>query len=139
MCPSVVPRHTVRGPVVEMLAGVATEVLKGALVGVEELGQRLIETDVVVTPPAEPEREHEYVDDAPLIAERDRRGAPINLALLSRRGLEAAQGQLGTALGRAQRADEEFDGLVAAGVAPSTQFLKQDLGGVPDLRGSRAQ
>ena len=41
------------GPVVEMLTGMAPEMLESPLVGVEELGQRLIRTGVVEAAPAD--------------------------------------------------------------------------------------
>src|SRR5882724_5135265 len=40
-------------PIIEMLAGVAAEILEGPLVRIEKLWQPLVRADVVVTPPTE--------------------------------------------------------------------------------------
>ena len=94
------------GPVVEMLAGVAAEVLEGPLVGVEELGQRLVGAGLVEAAPAEAQREHEDVPDARLLAEGHRGRAPVDLALRPGRRLEARHRALGQQPGRPQGPDE---------------------------------
>src|SRR2546428_1519566 len=126
-------------PVVEMLAGVAAEILECPLVSIEKLRQRLVRADVVVTPPTEAQREHEHVTDVPLMAKRYGGRAPIDLALLARGRLEAPERQLTAPLGRPEWTDEELDRLVTPGVAVLTEFLKQNLGGVPDLWGAFPQ
>src|SRR6266481_1957114 len=72
-------------------------------------------------------------------AKRDGGRAPIDLALLTRGRLEAPERQLAAPLGRAEGTDEELDRLVTPRVTVLTEFLKQDLGGVPDLGGAVPQ
>src|SRR5262249_29981813 len=103
-----------------------------------ELGQGLVRTDVVVAAPTEAERQDEDVEHAALMPEGHRGRAP-DLALLPEWGFETSQGQFGAQLGGPERADEELDGLVTAGVAAPTELLKQDLGRIPHLGSSRAQ
>src|SRR5436309_13187855 len=77
--------------------------------------------------------------DLSLLAKRDGRRAQIDLALLARGCLEAPERQLPAPLGRAEWEDEELDRLVTARVALLPEFLKQNLGGVPDLGGALPQ
>src|SRR5207247_109954 len=53
-------------PVVEMLAGVAPEILEGPLVRTEKLRQPPVRADLVVTPPADATPAHGHAPDLPL-------------------------------------------------------------------------
>lgn len=110
-----------------MLAGVAAEVLKRALVRLEELTQSLIGERAEEAAPREPEREHEQVLDHDAVAEPHSGLPPVDLALLTRRRLESPQRPLGLGLQPAKRSHEALHRLVAPGVAAlSAQLLEQD-------------
>jgi hypothetical protein len=126
--------------VVEMVEGVAAEILEGPLVGVEELAQRLAHARLMEASSRVAEGEDEDVQRHGAGPEVDARLAPVDLALLPRRSLEPDRRALGRLLDRAQGTDEALDRLVAAPILPlAPQFLEQDLCRVLDLRGPLAQ
>jgi len=86
-------------PVVKVLAGVGAEILERALVSNQELQQGFVQARLVVTPPAEAEREHEDVSHGTRVAKGNLGLAPIDLALPPRRRLEPDEGPLAQILG----------------------------------------
>src|SRR2546428_2998312 len=70
------------GPIVEVLAGVAAEVVEGAFVRVEELAERLPQARLMEAPARVAERQDEHVQDHGAMPEVDLRLAPVDLALL---------------------------------------------------------
>src|SRR3989449_6757846 len=76
-------------PIVEMLARVTAEILEGPFMGVEELAERLPQARLVKAAPRVAERQDEHVQEDRLGPEVDPGLAPVDLALLPRRGLKA--------------------------------------------------
>jgi hypothetical protein len=97
-------------------------VLEGVLVRVQKLREPFVRTRLVVAAAAEAQRQHENVAHGGRVAEGDAGLAPVELALLPRRGLEAHERTLGLLARRAQRLHEELHRVVAARVvAPLAQ------------------
>jgi hypothetical protein len=110
-------------------------VLEGQLVGVQELGQLLVRTGPVERPTAVAQGQHEQVDAERQVAEMDLGLAPVDLALLARRCLEAGLALFGVPDQITQRCHEPFDRVVAAGETVfARQFLIQDAGRKLHLR-----
>src|SRR2546427_4817370 len=127
-------------PIVEMLARMTAEILESPFMGVEELTERLPEARLVKAAPRVAERQDEHVQEDRLGPEVDPGLAPVDLALLPRRGLKADRRPLHRLLHRAQRPHEAFHRLVAAAVAARpAQLLEQDARGVLDLGRPRLQ
>jgi hypothetical protein len=122
-----------------VLAGVAAEVIEGMLVRLKELRQPLVQRGVIETPPAEPQGQHEEVHRRRLMPEVHPCLPPVDLALLTRRRLEAHRRALVQRLDRPQRLHEALHCLVAAGVVLLPQLLEQHLGRVADPRRSFPQ
>jgi len=121
--------------IVQVLGRVTAEVGEGLLMGVEELGQPLVRTAVIVAAPAEAQREDEDVAHLEPGAKGHGGRPPVDLTLLAGRRLEPDHRPLGAELGRAQRLHEELHCVVAAGIAALSQFLEEHLGREPDPRG----
>ena len=68
-------------PIVEMLAGVAAEVLEGPLVGIEELAERLAQARLVEAPPGVAEGQDEHVQDDRPTAGSEMRAWPQSIWL----------------------------------------------------------
>src|SRR5262249_45742582 len=83
-------RRLAHGPrsIVQMLPGVAAEVLERPLVRVEKLAQRLADAGLVEAPAGVPQRKDEHVQRDRPVAEIDAGLAPVDLTLLARRRLE---------------------------------------------------
>ena len=114
-------------PIVEMLAGVAPEVLEGPLVGVQKLTERLAHAGLVEAAAGVAERQDERMQDDRPAAEVNARLPPVDLALLARRGLKTHRRSLRRLLRRPQGPHEAFHRLIAPPVAPlAAQLLEQD-------------
>src|SRR5437867_9067774 len=103
-------------PIVQMLARVPAEILEGPFMGVEELAERLRQARLVKAAPRVAERQDEHVQEDRLGREVDPCLAPVDLALLPRRGLRAARRPLDRLLHRAQRPPAASHRPVAAAV-----------------------
>ena len=123
------------GPIVEMRARVAAEILERALVGVEELAEGFAQAGLVEAPPRIAEGQDEDVQRDGVAAVVDPRLAPVDLALLARRRLEAHRRPLCGLVHVPQGPHEALHRFIAAAVAPAlAQLLEEDARRVLDLR-----
>ena len=123
------------GPIVEMRARVAPEILERPLVGIEELAEGLAQAGLVKAPPGVAQGQDEDVHRDRLAPVEDAGLAPVDLALLARRGLEAHRRPLRGLLDIPQGPHEALHRFIAAAVAPAlAQLLEENTGRVLDLR-----
>jgi len=117
-----------------MLARVPAEVVEGAFVRIEELTEGLTEARLVEAPPRVAQGQDEHVEHDGAAPEVDAGLPPVDLALLSRRRLEAHRRALRGLLHGPQRPHEALHGLIAAVIpARLAELLEQDAGRVLDL------
>src|SRR5437899_13050727 len=128
------------GPIVEVLAGVAAEVVEGAFVRVEELAERLPQARLMEAPARVAERQDEHVQNHGAMPDVDLRLAPVDLALLPRRRLEPHRRPLRRLLRGTQWTHEALHRLIAPAIpARPAQLLKENARRVLHLGGAGAQ
>jgi hypothetical protein len=113
---------------------------KGRFVALQKQAQLLVGARPVVAPSAVAQGHHEDVQHNGAVAQADPRLAPVDLALLARRGLEAPLAQLRSRHGLlAQRRDESLDRLVTTPITvAAAQLLVENLGRITDSLGTLA-
>jgi hypothetical protein len=121
--------------IIEMLARMATKMLKGPFVRLKKLRQALIGTGVIESATAEAQCQHEHMHDRWAGAKRDQRLAPINLTLLPWWRLKPEQRPVGLQLDLAQWGHSPFHRLITTRVAATRpQFLIENPCRVIHLR-----